>query len=70
MKLVMEKNDVILMFLELMDALDEDPWDCANTFMDGAQGIICAIRAVAENTVEAEDWAVEEMDKRRAERYA
>lgn len=70
MKMVVEKNDVVLMFLELLDVLDEDPWDSRNTFMSGAQGIICAIRAIADNANEAEDWAIEEMDRRRDERYA
>lgn len=63
------KDQVMLMFLELNDVQDEDPWDNYNEYTEGAQGIICALRAIASNAVEAEDWALEYLDHYRAERY-
>ncbi len=63
------KGQVRLMFLELNDAQDESPWDCYNDYTQGAQGIICALRAIADNSVEAEDWALEFLDHYREERF-
>lgn len=63
------KDQVLLMFLELNDVQDEDPWDNYNEYTEGAQGIICALRAIATNAFEAEDWALEYLDHYRAERY-
>lgn len=64
------KDQVRLAFLELNDSQDENPWDCYSDYTQGAQGIICALRAIADNSVEAEDWALECLDLYRTERYA
>ena len=64
------KDQVTLMFLELNDAQDEDPYDTYNEYTEGAQGIICALRAIADNSVEVEDWALECLVRFRNERYA
>ena len=69
MKATISKDDVRLMFLELNDAQDESPWDSYDEWTQGAQGIICALRAIADNSIEAEDWALELLDHYREERF-
>ena len=69
MKTTLSRDDIKRMFLELNYAQDRDPWDTYEEWTQGAQGIICAIRAIAENEVEAEDVALELLDYYREERF-
>ena len=52
------------MFAEMDDALTNDPWLCVQVIRDSCTGIFASIRALADNVVEAEDWALEMYDER------